>query len=234
MLKKTILNLSLGFITILLIFSFVKALQKGGKGEIKGKVEIQGEIKKAEPTGWSKYKRKKEVEETDPAKLKANELKGVIVYLVSLTGQEDQYKPPSEHPTLEQVDATFVPHVLPVLVGTTVDVINGDKIYHNVFSYSDIKKFNIGRQPKGVAVPVNFDKIGLVRVFCDIHSHMSAFVFVLPNPYFTVPDQNGEYIIKNVPQGKWALKTWHDQLSTGTYEVTIEPNSTTTMDLILK
>ena len=123
---------------------------------------------------------------------------------------------------------------MPILKGTTVEIKNQDKIYHNVFSLSEPKPFNIGRRPKGEIVPQTFDKQGVVRVFCDIHSHMSAFILVLNNPFFTMGDKNGNYIISDLPPGKYIVNAWHNNLESDPVEVTIASGETKIIDFELK
>jgi plastocyanin len=101
-------------------------------------------------------------------------------------------------PTLDQRNQTFVPWVLAIPVGTTVDFPNSDSTFHNVFSLSKARRFDLGRYPKGATRSVRFDRPGVVRVFCEIHSHMNAYVG-LAHRYFTT-DEAGRYRIANVPR----------------------------------
>src|SRR3954463_12263114 len=88
-----------------------------------------------------------------------------------------------------QRDANFDPHVLPVVVGTTVRWPNEDDIFHNVFSMSDVKEFNLGYYKKEQVPELQFDRVGRVDVFCAIHSKMHCIILVLPNPYFATADE---------------------------------------------
>ncbi len=110
---------------------------------------------------------------------------------------------------LDQTHENFVPHVLPILVGTTVKFLNSDDVYHNVFSYSPAKSFDLGRYAKGQSRSVKFDKPGVVKIYCDIHTHMNAFVLVLKNPYFTTTDDAGNFAITGLPPGTYTLKAWY-------------------------
>lgn len=110
---------------------------------------------------------------------------------------------------LDQKDKTFVPHVLPIMVGTTVRFLNSDEVYHNVFSYSAAKSFDLGRYARGKYRSVTFTEPGVVKVYCDIHSHMNAFILVLENPYFATTDEAGNFEITNVPAGTYTLKAWY-------------------------
>ncbi len=111
---------------------------------------------------------------------------------------------------VDQRNETFVPHVLAIVAGTTVDFPNSDHTYHNVFSLSKTKSFDLGRYAVGRSKSVRFDRPGIVRVFCDIHSHMSAFILVFSHRYFSVADQEGRYRLENVPPGTYTVVAWHE------------------------
>jgi plastocyanin len=113
---------------------------------------------------------------------------------------------------LDQRDERFVPHVLAVVRGTWVDFPNDDKTYHNVFSLSKTQEFNLGRYAAGHSKAVRFENPGIVRVFCDIHSHMSAFILVFAHRYFAVTDDEGRYRIDGVPPGTYTVAVWNETL----------------------
>jgi plastocyanin len=113
---------------------------------------------------------------------------------------------------LDQRNETFVPHVLAITTGTTVRFLNSDKTYHNIFSLSRPKRFDLGRYPTGASKSVRFDRPGIVRVFCEIHSHMSAFILVFAHRYFAVTDNDGRYRLDNVPPGTYTVKVWNEQV----------------------
>lgn len=113
-------------------------------------------------------------------------------------------------PRLDQRNETFVPHVLAIVAGTTVDFPNSDRTYHNVFSLSKTKTFDLGRYAVGRSKSVRFDRPGIVRVFCDIHSHMSAFILVFAHRYFSVSQPDGSYRLENVPPGTYTVVAWHE------------------------
>jgi plastocyanin len=133
-----------------------------------------------------------------------------------------------------QKSATFSPHVLPVMVGTTVEWPNYDTIYHNVFSISDAKSFDLdlykGNPPDK---RVTFDKPGRVDVFCSIHKDMNCIVLVLENPYFASTDENGDYKISDVPPGKYKLKAWHERLPADEREIIVPTNGEVKVDFVL-
>jgi plastocyanin len=133
-----------------------------------------------------------------------------VVYLESIAPEVDATLPHGgPRPQLAQSHQAFAPRVLPVAVGTTVDFPNRDPIYHNVFSVSPIKRFDLGKYRQGHSKSVTFNRTGLVNVFCDIHADMEAFVLVLPNHAFTQPDADGAYALPAVPPGHYVLHVWH-------------------------
>ena len=113
---------------------------------------------------------------------------------------------------MDQRNERFVPHVLAVVAGTTVDFPNDDSKYHNVFSLSKTKAFNLGRYAAGHSKSVVFDRPGIVRVFCDIHSHMSAFILVFAHRYFTVTDEDGRFRLDGVPPGTYTVAVWNETI----------------------
>jgi hypothetical protein len=142
-------------------------------------------------------------------------------------------RPGTGRPKLRQINQAFEPHVLGVPVGTTIDFPNGDLVYHNVFSYSKTKKFDLGYYGKGKSKPVTFDRPGMVQVFCDIHSNMSAYVLVVDTPFVTQPDDAGDYSFPDLPEGTYTLKVWHPNLGERSMKVTVEDAGVTQTDVNL-
>jgi plastocyanin len=132
----------------------------------------------------------------------------------------------AKHAVMDQRNETFVPHVLAITTGTTVDFPNSDRIYHNVFSLSKARRFDLGRYAVGRSKSVRFDRPGIIRVFCDIHSHMSAFILVFSHPYFGVTDSNGRYRIDNVPPGTYTLVAWNEGVTSESRPVTVADGGT--------
>ena len=132
---------------------------------------------------------------------------------------------------LRQEDETFVPHVLAITRGSTVEFPNADPFFHNVFSLSSTAPFNLGRYPRGETRGQRFNKPGLVKVFCDIHSHMSASILVLDHPYFTIPSVDGAFELPNVPAGRYTLVGWHERVGERMVPVRVEAGQTSTIDL---
>jgi plastocyanin len=114
---------------------------------------------------------------------------------------------------MDQHNETFVPHVLAITTGTTVNFPNSDRIYHNVFSLSRTRSFDLGRYAVGHSKSIRFDRPGIVRVFCDIHSHMSAFILVFNHPFFALTDTDGRYRIDNIPPGSYNVVAWNEGLA---------------------
>ena len=152
--------------------------------EIKGKVSVQG-IKSAE---------------------------NIAVYVDTIP--DKKFDAPKDHVTVDQVRMTFVPHVLVVQQGTTVEFLNSDSVGHNVYwpSISGNKKLahNLGTWPKGEKKPFQFNDVGVASLLCNVHPEMSGYVVVVPTPYFSVTDKDGNFEIKNIPAGKYTLKTWSE------------------------
>ena len=164
-----------------------------------------------------------------PALAPASELRHVVVYLKDA--------PPRTVPPMKveirQRNETFVPRVVAVTVGSSVDFPNDDPIYHNVFSLSRPRNFNLGRYPRGHTRHVSFDRPGIVKVFCDIHSHMSATVMVFNHPWFAVPAEDGRFELPAVPSGEREITAWHERLGDTTQRVRVEPGRPAAADFVL-
>ena len=135
---------------------------------------------------------------------------------------------------IKQEKANFTPAVLPVVAGTTVEWPNNDDIFHNVFSMSDAKQFDLdlykGNPPEK---RVRFDRTGRVDVFCSIHANMHCVVLVLENPFFAVADEAGHYTISNVPPGTYNLKAWHERLPGQSQEILVPAEGEVTVNFTL-
>ena len=119
---------------------------------------------------------------------------------------------PGSLPTMTQQDTAFVPSVLYVPVGGTVSFPNGDPFFHNVFSYSSARRFDLGRYPQGQSKDVVFDEAGIVGVFCEVHEFMRAAIIVAENPFYSVVAEDGSFAIDDIPPGEYTLVVWHVDL----------------------
>jgi plastocyanin len=158
--------------------------------------------------------------------------KNVVVYVDAVPGKT--FEAPAKHAVMDQKHLEFIPHVLVVLKGTTVDFLNSDATLHNVF-WTDIggnKKLarNLGTWPQGQKKSFTFDNLGSVALLCNVHPEMSGYVLVSPTPYFATTDASGEYEIKDVPAGKYTVKTWSEEGKPTTESVDVS-GGTATLDL---
>ena len=135
---------------------------------------------------------------------------------------------------MDQRNERFVPHVLAVMVGTIVDFPNSDLIYHNVFSLSRAKRFDLGRYAAGKSKGVRMDRPGVVRVFCDIHSHMNAFVLVFNHPFFDVTDVDGHFELPSVPSGTYTIVGWYEGEARVSHPVVVPASGWAEVDLVVQ
>jgi plastocyanin len=151
--------------------------------------------------------------------------------VVSLVAPGLVVTPPKQSLEMDQKQMQFLPHVMPVVTGTTVRFLNSDPVPHNVFSPEG--KYNLGTWPTGQSHDYKFDKPGVYTQLCRVHPEMEAFVVVLDTPYFAVTDAAGRFEIKGVAAGKYKLATWSEKLKSAQQEVTVESGKTLTVDLTL-
>ena len=179
----------------------------GQANEIKGKVSVQG-IKSAE---------------------------NIAVYVDVIA--DKKFDPPKDHVVVDQRKMAFIPHVVAVQQGTIVEFLNSDPVGHNVYwpSISGNKKLshNLGTWPKGEKKPFQFNDLGTASLLCNVHPEMSGYVVVVPTPYFAVTDKDGSFEIKNIPAGKYTLKTWSEDGKPTTQAVDLS-GATATVDLTVK
>jgi plastocyanin len=133
---------------------------------------------------------------------------------------------------IEQKDLTFIPALLPVRIGTRVEFPNLDDTYHNIFSYSPAKRFDLGRyRPDERPIPSQvFDKPGLVTLRCDIHEHMRGLILVLSTPYFVMTDTDGHFRLSGLPAGRYTLKAWINSRTTREQPVELKNGQTLRVD----
>ncbi len=196
-------------------------------GTIEGTVHATPPPGPPEPAGGGAYesRRYKFAEKVDYQRLR-----DFVVYI----DQPMAAVAPAAHAAVTtQRDASFDPHVLPVAVGTTVRWPNEDDIYHNVYSDSEVKQFDLKFYKQEKVPEVVFDQVGRVDVFCAIHAKMHCIVLVLPNPYFATADAKGRFVIRDVPAGTYKLRAWHERLPGQTKEIVVPAEGAVRVDFAL-
>jgi plastocyanin len=135
-----------------------------------------------------------------------------VVYVEAIAGKT--FPAPEKHITIDQKGLMFVPHIVVVQQGASVDFLNSDSVAHNVFwpSISGNKKLghNLGTWPHGQKQAFKFDNPGVVSLLCNVHPEMSAYLIVSPTPYFAQTDASGDFKIENVPDGAYTVTAWHE------------------------
>ena len=203
---------------LLALAALIMLPQKALSGEIKGSVKAQG-LRRPE---------------------------NIVVYLTKAPAADLDVSKAKF--VMDQLNLEFRPHVLPVLVGSTVQFPNNDQVDHNIFSMSRTKKFNLGSYKPGESKAVLFDKPGIVELRCDVHAEMAAYILVMKNPYFAVTDKKGNFQIPDanylqqaglkdqadLATGKYFIKTWHEKLKTQKEAITITEDGDVTIQLNLK
>jgi plastocyanin len=141
---------------------------------------------------------------------------GVVISLIRHGGIGPERPPRQTTARMDQRNKTFVPHILAVEVGTTVEFPNSDPIFHNAFSNYDGQVFDLGLYPPGTTKKVLFSRPGEVRIFCNIHASMSAVIVVLPTPWFSVTPPSGKFAIAGVPPGDYTMRVFHERATPAT------------------
>jgi plastocyanin len=155
-----------------------------------------------------------------------------VVYLDAVPrGAFDEL--PTTRVRMDQRDEQFVPRLLAITVGTVVEFPNSDVQFHNVFSLSRTHPFDLGRYPPGRSSTERFDRPGIVRVFCDIHSHMSAYILVFSHPYFAVTNTEDRYVISGVPPGSYTLVVWSELGAAEPRRVTVGAGAAVEVDFLV-
>ena len=206
------------FVMLLALAALIMLPQKALSGEIKGSIKAQG--------------------------LRSPE--NIVVYLTKAPPTDLDFSKVKF--VMDQRNLEFRPHVLPILVGTTVQFPNNDEVDHNIFSMSRTKKFNLGSYKPGDSKAVLFDKPGIVELRCDVHAEMAAYILVMKNPYFAVTDKKGNFQIpdanylqqaglrdlEDLATGKYFIKSWHEKLKTQKKSVMVPEERDVTVQLKLK
>jgi plastocyanin len=220
-------RLALSFVSFVSVVSSVPGRVTAARpGSIRGRVDVRRPAAPVE-------RRPGVAELGTPAGRDVPNLLRSVVYLESAPrGAFESVE--GGHAAMDQRNETFVPHVLAITTGTTVDFPNSDKFYHNVFSLSKVRPFDLGRYAAGSSRPVRFDRAGIVRVFCDIHSHMNAYILVFNHPFFAMTDSEGRYRIDNVPPGTYGVIAWNEGTSSETRPITVPDGGTAELDFTVR
>jgi hypothetical protein len=193
-------------------------------GTIRGKVEVRHAA--------SQYEGRPLVAELGmPVEYASSDRRRAVVYLETVP-QPAFDAPLPGRAVLDQRNESFVPSVLAITVGSTVEFPNSDRVYHNVFSLSKTRRFDLGRYPHGQSRSVMFDRPGVVRVFCEIHSHMSAYILVFAHRFFAVTDAEGRYRIDGIPPGSYTLALWNEGSVRERRELRVEAGGSLEQDLV--
>ena len=201
--------------------SAVTPAQSGGR--VTGNVKLT--LASGAPSSASAYERRS----VAPRPKALPEIKNVVIFFSDLP----PVKAAPTQASIAQKDEQFTPHLVAVTAGSTVAFPNEDPFFHNVFSLSRGAAFNLGRYPSGSSRSKTFNRTGIVKVFCEIHSHMSAVIRVFDHGYFTVPNDDGTFAIDNVPAGSHTLVAWHERIGERRDRVTIRAGAATSINFTL-
>ena len=183
----------------LICFSFVAALQAA---TVAGRIELR--------------------DSKEPAVRRKQDYSGVVVWLERVDKSTGP-KPAPIRAKILQKDKTFSPHVLTVPTGSTVDFPNLDPVFHNAFSNYDGQVFDVGLYQPGTSRAVRFARPGIVRIFCNIHSSMTAIVAVLDSIWFDTTKSDGRFELRDVPPGEYQLKVFHERATAASLNAAQRP-----------
>jgi plastocyanin len=193
-------------------------------GRIEGIVRLVATTEAAIPSGAYPSRR---VSRPAPP---GSQMKNVVVFVNDAPAPDALSAVRTE---IVQKDEAFEPAVLAVTRGSTVDFPNSDPYFHNVFSLSRAATFDLGRYPRGSSRSRTFMRSGLVKVYCHLHSHMSASILVFDHDLFTIPEWDGTFKIANVPAGRYSLSAWHERIGESARPVVVEPGRPARADFLL-
>lgn len=164
---------------------------------------------------------------------RASDNADAVVYIEK---QENmKFKPPKEQPVMDQQNFTFTPHILPIIVGTTVQFRNSDKVEHNIFTPSPAgDMFNLGNWKGDQVKTYTFDKTGEVVLLCNLHPEMEGYIYVTPTPYFAKTDVKGNFTITDIPGGNYTLKVWSEHGNARHQKVEVPETGEVTVNFTVK
>jgi plastocyanin len=221
------MRVRLASVTVLIAVMICGSAFAREKGQATGRVtgSVKLTLANAAPSAAAAYERRS----IGPRAKPLSELKNVVIYFADLPGGKSAPTPAS----IAQKDEQFVPHVVAVTVGSAVSFPNQDGFFHNVFSLSRGASFNLGRYPSGASRSRVFTRPGIVKVYCDIHSQMSAVVRVFDHQWFATPSDDGTFAIDGVPPGEHTLVAWHERIGERRDKVAIRAGAATTVTFTL-
>ena len=198
------------------------AMQAEAPGVVQGTVEIEQEARRRSPRRYNTGR--------------AQAARGLqaLHAVVYLRGGPTVAGAPGPAETVLQQDTAFTPGILVVPPGATVEYTNEDPFFHNVFSYSEAKRFDLGRYPAGQSKSVTFEESGIVKVYCEVHDFMRSVVLVLDTPYHAPVSEDGSFTIRGVPPGDYELVAWHTDKEEQIMPVTVTGGGTATVEVTLR
>lgn len=152
-----------------------------------------------------------------------DEVSNVVIYLLDTPGGPNKVG----HAKMNQKNRQFFPYVLPIVQGSTVDFVNGDGIFHSVYSQCDCAPFHLPEFPQGESRAITFPQPGDVELFCAIHAEMNAHILVLDTGFFAMPDSEHRFKLEGIPAGRRVLKAWHPRLKNPVTKIIEVPASGT-------
>jgi plastocyanin len=192
---------------------------------------IEGTVRLVAPPGAPIPSGAYPARRVSPRPQRASEITNVVVFVkdapraVTLASSRAQ---------MRQEDEGFVPRMVAITRGSTVEFPNADPFFHNVFSLSRGANFDLGRYPRGETRVRTFSQPGLVKVYCHLHSQMSASIMVFDHQYFTVPEsESGHFAIADVPAGEYRLAAWHERIGEGAKPIVVEAGRTVRIEFAL-
>ena len=159
-----------------------------------------------------------------------SELANVVV---SIKDAPASATPSPARTTISQRNESFVPRVAAITRGSTVEFPNFDAYFHNVFSLSRGASFDLGRYPKGESRQRTFTRPGLVKVYCHLHSDMSATIVVFEHPFYAVPSEDGSFVLADVPPGRYRLAAWHERIGENVSPIDVKPGAAAKVTFVL-
>ena len=207
-----------------------------GRGALVGRVVFDGNIPQSQALTVSKDVEVCGQTEKFPEALLVGQDRGIknaVVFLQAVAGEKSPPLPVS-NPIIDQRDCVYTPHVLLVPAGTTVDIKNSDGILHNIHTYSEKNPaFNTAQPKFKTVISKTFTQPEMIRVTCDVHDWMTAWIVVQDHPYYALTDATGAFRLSNVPAGEYELKVWHEELGEHPRSVSITADQESSVEITL-